>query len=300
MKIAITGATGFVGTKLVKQLLAQGHSIKVFSRSKKKAVSLLSDKVEVIEWNAPHGDIPKGSFTGVDALINLMGENIGGKRWSDEQKVKLRNSRVLATQKIAKAIEADLPDGIDCLVSTSAIGYYPVNLDQPLDENHPNTNSFLSSLCQDWEQSAHTIKSNRTVILRVGVVLGKGGGALAKLMPIFKLGLGGPVLPGTQMMSWIQLEDLVNLYVASVTTKSYQGTINAVTPHPVTNTEFSKALGTALSRPAVFPVPGFALKIAMGEMSTIVLDSQTIVSTKLGNLGFKFKYPKILEALQNL
>ncbi len=119
-------------------------------------------------------------------------------------------------------------------------------------------------------------------------------------MPIFKLGLGGPVLPGTQMMSWIQLEDLVNLYVASVTTKSYQGTINAVTPHPVTNTEFSKALGTALSRPAVFPVPGFALKIAMGEMSTIVLDSQTIVSTKLGNLGFKFKYPKILEALQNL
>tara|TARA_R110000868_G_scaffold202649_4_gene450350 strand:- start:1681 stop:2583 length:903 start_codon:yes stop_codon:yes gene_type:complete len=300
MKIAITGATGFVGTKLVKLLLEQGHEIRVFSRSSAKAKAKLSDKVDVIEWDAPHGDIPKDSFVGVDALINLMGENIGGKRWSSQQKEKLRNSRVMATQKLAKAIEADLPQGIDTVVSTSAIGYYPVNQDQVIDENFPSANSFLSKLCQDWEQSAHTIKSNRTVILRVGVVLGKGGGALAKLLPIFKLGLGGPVLPGSQIMSWIQIEDLVQLYASSVSDKSYQGTINAVAPNPVTNSDFSKALGTALSRPAIFPVPGFGLKLAMGEMSTIVLDSQKIVSTKLGDLGFKFKHPKILEALKSI
>lgn len=300
MKILITGATGFVGVPLTKALIAAGHQIKVLSRSKASAHKKLPKEVEVVEWNAPYDEVPAGTFSDVEALINLMGENIGGKRWSDEQKKKLRDSRIKGTKQLAKAIERDRPEGLETLVSTSAIGYYPVGKDINMDENHPNGFGFLSSLCQDWEQTAYSINAKRKVILRVGVVLGLGGGALAKLMPIFKLGLGGPVLPGTQIMSWIHRQDLVNLYVAAVTNNTYLGVINAVTPYPVSNTEFSKALGRAVSRPAIFPVPGFALKLAMGEMSTIVLDSQKIVSTKLGNLSFRFTYPKIDEALKNL
>lgn len=303
MKIIMTGATGFVGSTLVRKLHAQNHSITVLTRSANQAKSKFSDlldRIDFIEWNAPYDDIPAGTFKDANALINLMGENIGGKRWSESQKKKLRDSRVLASSKLAQAVEQDLPNGLDILVSTSAIGYYPVDLDLKIDENHPSANTFLSRLCQDWEQTAHTINASRTVILRVGVVLGKGGGALAKLLPIFKLGLGGPVLPGTQVMSWIHKLDLVNLYIESINNAGFQGTINAVAPNPVSNAVFSKALGSALSRPAIFPVPGFALKLAMGEMSTIVLDSQTVVSTKLGSLGFNFTYPRIDEALQNL
>ncbi len=303
MKIVMTGATGFVGSPLVRKLHSEGHEISILTRNKQKAASKFSDlkeRLSFIEWDAPYSDLPDGVFKDANALINLMGENIGGKRWSDTQKKKLRDSRVVSGEKLAKAVKRDLPEGLDVLVSTSAIGYYPVNLDSKLDENHPSANTFLSRLCQDWEQTAHTIEAKRTVILRVGVVLGKGGGALAKLLPIFKLGLGGPVLPGTQVMSWIHQHDLVNLYAESVANNDYQGTLNAVAPNLVTNAEFSKALGTALSRPAIFPVPGFGLKLAMGEMSTIVLDSQKIVSTKLGNLGFKFTYPEILKGLQNL
>lgn len=300
MNIVITGGTGFVGEKLVTQLIENGHSVSVMTRAPKKVESLFKGKATAIHWDAPYNDIPADTFKDAHALINLMGENIGGKRWSESQKKKLRDSRVLASSKLAEAVKRDLPNGLDILVSTSAIGYYPVNLDLKMDENHPNANTFLSRLCQDWEQTAHTINASKTVILRVGVVLGKGGGALAKLLPIFKLGLGGPVLPGTQVMSWIHKQDLVNLYAEAINNERFQGTLNAVAPNPVSNSVFSKALGSALSRPAIFPVPGFGLKIAMGEMSTIVLDSQTVVSTKLGDLGFKFTYPKIDEALQNL
>lgn len=300
MKIMITGATGFVGVLLTETLLTAGHQVKVLSRSKEGARKKLPKEVEILEWHAPYEDIPNKAFSDVDALINLMGENIGGKRWSNEQKTKLRDSRVKGTEKLAEAIRRDKPEGLDVMVSTSAIGYYPVNKGIVLDENHSNGTGFLPSLCQDWEQTAYTIAAKRKVVLRVGVVLGKGGGALAKLLPIFKLGLGGPVLPGTQVMSWIHRHDLINLYINAATNNTYLGAINAVAPRPVTNGEFTKALAKAVSRPAFFPVPSFALKLAMGEMSTIVLDSQTVVSTKLGNLGFRFTYPEIEEALKNL
>lgn len=301
MKIVVTGATGFVGKSLIDSLLKDGHEITILSRSIARAKKVMPKEVSVVEWDAPYGEIPHGTFTETQGVIHLMGENIGDKRWSDSQKKKLRDSRVLATQKIKTALDRDLNgEPLELLISTSAIGYYPVNIDTPLDENHSSGSTYLASLCQDWEQTAHTIKSNRTVIIRVGVVLAAGGGALGKLLPIFKSGLGGTVLPGSQVMSWIHRADLVNLYASAVREPSYQGTLNAVAPNPVTNNEFTKALGKAIGRPTLFPVPGFVLKIAMGEMSTIVLDSQLVVSTKLGNLGFKFTYPNIQEALQNI
>lgn len=301
MKILVTGATGFVGKTLIRSLLKDGHEVTILSRSIARAKKVMPREVNVVEWNAPYGEIPLGTFKEIQAVINLMGENIGDKRWSDGQKKRLRDSRVLATQKIKAALDRDLNgEPLDLLISTSAIGYYPVNVEEPIDENYSSGYSFLASLCQDWEQSAYTIKSKRTVIIRVGVVLAAGGGALGKLLPIFKMGLGGTILPGSQMMSWIHRTDLVNLYASAVRDISYQGALNAVAPHPVTNREFTKALGKAVGRPTLFPVPGFVLKIAMGEMSTIALDSQLIVSTKLGDLGFKFTYPNIQEALENI
>src|SRR5690606_29595280 len=161
MKIMITGATGFVGAPLTKALISAGHQVKVLSRSKQSALKKLPEGVEVIEWNAPYDSISTGAFSDVDALINLMGENIGGKRWSDEQKKKLRDSRVKGTKQLIDAINRDKPSGLEVLVSTSAIGYYPVNKDLKMDENHPNGIGFLPSLCQDWEQTAHTVNAKR-------------------------------------------------------------------------------------------------------------------------------------------
>ena len=300
MKIAITGATGFIGVELTKKILNAGHQVKILTRSRKRAMQKLPANVDIITWDAPHGEIPAGALNDIDGLINLMGENIGDKRWCQKQKNKLRDSRIKAGQKLATAIQRDKPDGLNVLISTSAIGYYPVNTATSLDENHSSTDSFLATLCQDWEQAAFTIKAKRIVILRLGVVLGQSGGALAKLLPIFKLGFGGPILPGTQIMSWIHRQDLVNLYVQALSHPQYNGIINAVAPHPISNRQFSKALARTLSRPAFFPVPPIAIKLAMGEMSTLILDSQIVVSKKLAPLGFEFTYENIDSALKNL
>lgn len=300
MKILITGATGFVGRPLVKKLLKAGHQVVVTTRRPNKIASLLGPDVQAFAWNAPHGDFPVEALNGVESVINLMGENIAGKRWSDQQKLLLRESRITGTKKLVQAVAQHAPQ-LKSFCSTSAIGYYPVNLEQSLAEDHVAGENFLAALCVDWEASLKDLpESVRTCIIRVGVVLGKNGGALGKLLPLFKLGLGGPVGDGKQMMSWIHLDDLTEIYLRAVTDSSWSGVFNGVAPKPVSNREFTKALARAVRRPALFPAPAAALKLAMGELSTIVLDSQTIDCAHLKEKNFTFHYPQIQPALEEI
>lgn len=298
MKVLITGATGFVGAKLVKKLKDQGHEIVALTRNKASAKAReLTQYAQVFEWNAPHGQLPDEAFVGVESVINLMGENIGDKRWSDNQKLKLSESRVDGTKNLIQALQKNSVN-LRSFISTSAIGYYAVNQEAALDESAPKGDGFLSDLCEQWEKAIDgPINCERKVIIRVGVVLGKGGGALGKLLPLFKLGLGGPVGAGKQIMSWIHRDDLVQIFSDALENQKYQGVINGVAPQPVSNKVFTKALSTAVGLPALFPAPPFALKLAMGEMSTIVLDGQNIVSHKLSHLEMKFKYPDIQSAM---
>lgn len=298
MKILITGASGFVGKHLLRNLLLGQHEVVTLTRDSQK-INDLGFPVEVYNWDPKKNDFPKEALKGIDAVINLMGENLSAKRWSESQKKKLYESRILGTKKLVEALEKNLPKPLKAFISVSAVGIYPVNLQASLDESYKDfPNNFLSNLCQEWEREALKLKKvERIVIPRLGVVLGPGEGMLARLNPIFRMGLGGPIGLGKQWMSWIHVEDLVQILTDALTNDKISGVINATNPHPVTNAHFTKAFSKALKLPAIFPVPTFILKIAFGEMSTIILDGQKIIPKKLSELGFKFKFPTIEKAL---
>jgi uncharacterized protein len=300
MKILITGATGFVGKRLTQDLTSRGHQVIVTTRNASKAKQGSQNSVEFVEWKAPHQDFPAAALSGVNAVINLMGENIASKRWSDSQKLKLRESRIVGTKKLVEAINSH-GQNVQVFLSTSAIGYYPVNTQQKMNESTEPGESFLAALCVDWEKATEGLATHiRKFIVRVGVVLGPEGGALSKLMPLFKLGLGGPIGNGSMVMSWIHINDLVAIYSEALIDERYSGVANGVAPKTVTNKEFTKALANGVKRPALFPAPPFALKLAMGELSTIVLDSQDIDCEKLKSLNFTFRYPTIEKAFQDI
>lgn len=298
MKILITGATGFVGTSLAAKLLEQGHELHILSRESGHVPSVFQNsKVTVFSWRDTSTPPPVESISGINGVINLMGENIAAKRWSDEQKKKLHSSRVESTLQLTKLINENRTTPLDFFISASAVGIYPVNTDETLTEDSKLASNFLGTLCQNWEAAAHTLKNvKRVVNIRTAVVLESHGGALAKMLPPFKLGLGGPIGDGNHVMSWIHLEDLVNLYAKAVNDESFNGVYNGSTPNPVDNFHFTKALGHALNKPTLFPVPALALKIAFGEMSSVILDSQHVISKRLPEAGFTFKYPTIEEA----
>ena len=299
MKILMTGATGFVGKKLTAKLISMGHDIHVLTRDKQKAKSIFPDShVTAFEWKNNLELPPKEAITGINGVINLMGENIAAKRWSDEQKKILKESRVDATQNLVKLIEQNLNSPLDFFISASAIGIYPVNTTKTLNEESSLGHHFLAKLCKQWEEATRGLtKTKRKVIVRTGVVLDKTDGALKKMLPPFQLGLGGPIGSGNQMMSWIELDDLVNIYVNAATNTNYSGIFNGVAPTPVDNFEFTKALGHALHRPTIFPVPTLPLKLAFGEMASVILDSQAVVSKHLPEVGFQFQYENIDSAL---
>jgi hypothetical protein len=299
MKILITGATGFVGKKLTDKLIADGHTIHILTRNKRKAKKKFPFlKVNVYEWNNYLTLPPAEAFVGISGVINLMGENIAAHRWSDHQKKILKESRVDATKNLVKQIEATQVTPLDFYIQASAIGIYPVNNALVLDEYSPLGDNFLATLCKEWEDACTPLtKTNRFVIVRTGVVLEKDGGALKKMLPPFLLGLGGTIGNGMQVMSWIHRDDLVMIYQSSVMNRHYQGIINATAPHPVTNRDFTKALGSTLHRPTLIPIPTLPLKIAFGEMSSIILDSQSVISKRLTDWGFHFLYPRISQAL---
>lgn len=302
MKILITGATGFVGTALAKKLLSMGCELNILTRNSEKLPEVFQNsKVKAFEWRDTSVAPPLDCISGINGVINLMGENISAKRWSDDQKKKLHDSRVQSTKNLTTLLNQNLNTPLDFFVSSSAIGIYPVGLNDCLNEESKTGNNFLAGLCKDWEAAAYTItKANRIVIIRTAVVLEKHGGALAKMLPPFKLGLGGPIGDGNQFMSWIYLADLVNIFVKAATDKNMTGAYNAAAPHPTDNFHFTKALGHALHKPTLVPVPALALKLAFGEMSSVILDSQKVISKRLSEAGISLECETIESCMNKI
>lgn len=300
MKILVTGLSGFVGNHLAKNLIEQGHEVVGLSRNPEKAAANHDPKLTWFQWR-PEQELPsEESLAGVDAVINLVGENIAAKRWSEDQKKKILNSRIKSTKNLIKAINQYRPN-LKALVNASAVGIYQKNLNETINEQSTLDNDFLAEVCQEWENSTLELSSTiRKVIIRIGVVMGTDGGALARLLPIFKLGGGGPIGNGMAYMPWIHVKDLARLLSEAATDEKFEGVYNGVAPKSATNLEFTKALASSINRPAFFPVPPVMLKLVFGEMSSVILDGQKVMPQRAIDVGFKFNYPNINEAMKNL
>ena len=299
MKVLITGATGFVGKRVVKHLLDAGQEVVVLTRYVPKAILSLGNKCQYAQWANTNELPPEDAFQNVDAVINLMGEGIAEKRWSEEQKKKIYDSRIVCTRNLVEAI-AKLPKKPTAFISASAVGIYGNRGDENITESSQTVSDFLGKVCADWEAEAFKARDLglRVAVIRTGVVLGKDGGALAKMLPIFKLGMGGPVGSGNQYMSWIHVDDLAAMYVEAVKNSSIEGIYNGTAPNPETSKSFAKTLGYVLHRPAFAPAPAFALKIAFGEMSQVLLDGQKVYPERFREKKFRFLYPSLEMALK--
>ncbi|REJ96571.1 MAG: TIGR01777 family protein [Planctomycetota bacterium] len=298
MRTLITGATGFVGTRLIESL----DDVVVLSRDAAAAErKLASDKVKAFTWRPTEATPPREAFEGVEAVINLAGESVAEGRWNEAKLKRIRDSRVVGTQNLVDSI-ATLDERPKVLVSASAVGYYGDRPDEILEETSPPGDDLLANICIEWEREAMKAAELglRVVCLRIGVVLGRGGGAMGKMMLPFKLGLGGRLASGKQWMPWVHLDDVVGLLLHGATNESVRGPMNGVAPGCVTNTEFTKALGRALNRPTIFPVPAFGLRLGLGGFADVLLSSQQIKPAVAEATGYQFRYPQIDTALTEI
>jgi uncharacterized protein (TIGR01777 family) len=288
MRVAITGASGLIGRPLVEALRARGDEVTSFSRDPERGVT----------WDPLSEPAPDEALCGRDAVVHLAAESIA-QRWTPKAKRMIRESRVTGTANLLAGIEAASPRP-RVLVSASAVGYYGDRGDEPLDEDASAGTDWVARICVDWERAAGAAGDLglRVCLLRTGVVLSPDGGALAKMLPPFRAGVGGPVAGGRQYMSWIAVDDLVDLYLRALDDDRFAGPVNATAPAPVTNAEFSKALGRALHRPAVAPVPRAAIRLLYGEMSQIVTGGQQVLPRRAAELGFDFRHPTVDGALE--
>jgi uncharacterized protein len=297
MNVTLTGATGLIGTKLVRALRDHGDIVTVLSRSPEKAQASLG--VEAVAWDPLAGPAPEEALRGRDAVVHLAGEPVA-QRWSDDVKRRILESREVGTRNLVASLRQIRPaDGPKVLVSSSAVGYYGKHGDERLPESSPAGDDFLAGVCVAWEREADAAvePGRRVVKIRTGVVLDADGGALKTMLPPFKLGVGGPVAGGDQYLPWIHVDDLVNLYLHAITDASWSGAYNGAAPEPVTNKAFSKALGRALHRPAIAPVPAFAIRLLYGDMAEIVTEGQRAVPEHALSAGFTYKYPELDAAL---
>lgn len=301
MKVVLTGATGFIGKYLVQALLKEGMTPIILSRNPSQARKVFGSSLQAHPWNPETELAPQTVLESADAVIHLAGEGIANKRWNEKQKKKILNSRVLGTQNLVKSLNSLKGKKPKVLISASAIGFYGNRGADILNESSLPGNGFLSDVCEAWENEARKVDpSIRLVLPRIGIVLGREGGALQKLLPLFKLGGGGPVGSGNQYMSWIHVKDVAGMLVFALKNETIKGPMNAVAPNPVTNAEFTKALGKAVHRPAFMPAPAFALKLAMGELSVLVLHSQRVVPEVAQKAGYGFQFSQIQDALNDL
>ena len=294
MNILITGATGFVGKHLVANLML--HKLTILSRNVDNAIKVLGKQHVFIEDLSQLNNLDE-----FDAVINLAGEPIVAKRWTKKQKQSICDSRWNITQQISQLIQSSQTPP-KTFISASAIGYYGRQGHEPVDEQSGFHDEFSHEICHKWEQLALTAQSaaTRVCIPRIGIVLGKNGGALAKMLPPFKLGLGGPIGKGQQGMSWVHQDDLIALIIWMLNTPSAQGVYNATAPNPVSNSVFSQALAKALNRPAKIITPPLALRLAMGEMSELLTEGQYVIPTRALEQGFRFQFTNINDALKSI
>lgn len=299
MKILVTGSTGLVGGALVNALAREGHTVCRLVRPQTRAEGGTRGGFDV-RWNPQTGELG-GAAVGADAVVNLAGASIADGRWTESRKWLLRSSRVDTTHALVSAL-GKMNAKPSVLVSASAIGFYGNRGDEVLTENSTPGAGFLSDLAKDWEAEALRAEMLRTrvVLLRFGIILAKHGGALPKMMTPFKLGLGGKIASGRQWMSWIALEEVVEIIKFVLATRDVSGAINVVGPEPVRNTKFSHALAQALHRPAVFSAPAIALRLALGhEMAeALLLSSQRVIPAALARIGYRFAHPQLEPALK--
>ena len=295
MRVTVTGATGTIGRALVGELVARGDEVTALSRNPAGA----GLDVETLRWPDPKkGRPPAGAFHGRDAVVHLLGETVA-QRWTGDAKREIRDSRVLATRNLVAAL-AELPeeDRPRTLVSQSASGWYGPRGAERLDEGQPAGSDFLATVVREWEAEAQQAEGLRVVLTRTGVVLSRGDGALEKMLPFFKLGIGGPVAGGGQYVPWVHLDDVVGAMVFCLDRTETSGPVNVTAPEPVTNKELSRTLGRVLRRPAFAPVPALAVKALYGEMAMIVTTGQRVVPGRLMELGYEFREPDLDSALR--
>ncbi len=294
MRILVSGSHGLVGSALIPELKGRGHQVAELVRE--------APRDGEIFWNPEDGKLDATALSGFDTVIHLAGEPIAAKRWTAEQKAKIRDSRVRGTTLLAEAV-ANLPAPPKTFLSASAIGYYGDRGGEALTEESPAGSGYLPEVCKAWEEATLSAarKGIRVVLLRTGIVLSPAGGALAKMLPPFRMGIGGSLGSGKQYMSWISLDDEVGAILHALDTPPIRGPINLVCPRPVTNTEFTKALGGALKRPTIFPMPAFAVRLAFGEMGeTLLLASTRVEPKRLLTSNYRFRYPDLDAALRHL
>jgi len=294
MRVTLTGATGLLGAKLVAALKEREDEVTVLTRDPSKVRG-----AEAHAWDPTAGPAPAEALEGRDAVVHLAGEKVD-QRWSDDAKRRIRDSREQGTRNLVAGMRAaQRPPA--ALVCSSAVGYYGPHGDEPLPEDTPPGEDFLARVCVTWEDEAAKAGElgTRVVSVRTGVVLDKDGGALSKMLPFFKLGIGGPVAGGRQYMPWIHIDDVVGIYLNAIDDQRWSGAVNATAPEPVTNEAFSKALGRALHRPAVLPVPAFAIQLLYGDMSEIVVKGQNAVPRRTMELGYRHQHPDLDQALRS-
>ncbi len=303
MKIAITGATGLVGSRLVAQLKQQGHQILIFTRNPSKAQRVFPasafSNLEIVQYTPQESGDWQQRVSGCDAVINLAGEPIA-ERWSPQQKEAIMQSRQIGTRKLVEAI-AMAENKPQVLVSGSAVGYYGTSETRTFDESNDAGTDFLAQVCQNWEAEAQKVTASgvRLVILRIGIVLANGG-ALGKMLGPFKMFAGGPIGSGKQWFSWIHRDDLVNLICQAIQQENMSGVYNATAPNPVSMGKLCQTLGEVLNRPSWLPVPDFVLEILLGDGAIVVLEGQQVLPKKTQAAGFSYQYPDLKPALAEI
>lgn len=295
MKVLITGASGLVGKELQRSFAGKGYEMLLASRSE-------STDDAHIQWSVDDGFAEPERLEGIDVVVHLAGENIsGGIRWTDEKKKAIRDSRVLGTRNVVDAI-SKLKNKPKVFVASSAIGFYGERGDEEVTESSAAGDNFLAGVCKEWEAESRRAEDAgiRTVLLRTGIVLSKDGGALGTMLTPFKLGVGGVIGSGKQWMSWISMDDEIAVINYVIENENIRGAVNAVSPNPVTNHDFTKTLGDVLYRPTFLPLPEFAVSMIFGEMGdALLLASTKVLPKRLEDAGFEFKHPNLKEAIEN-
>jgi uncharacterized protein (TIGR01777 family) len=302
MRVLLLGCSGFVGRELVPFLLELGHELILVSRREQPFPALLSERFSSLQsdpsdpacWH--EGQLPD-ALAMADAVVNLAGEPIAEKRWTPAHRQLLQQSRLRTTEQLVAAM-AQMPTPPGVLVNGSAVGYYGTSPEARFNEDSPAGADYLAEICQQWEAAASRCPEDcRLVILRIGIVLGGDGGALAKMLPVFRMGFGGPIGSGRQWMSWIHRHDLCRLVATALDDGAYRGTYNAVAPEPVRMAQFASCLGQVLGRPSLLPVPAPILQLLLGDGAQVVLDGQQVEPRRLLEQGFSFQYPRLASAL---